>query len=219
MARIGEELLLLLLDNAAAQPRLERTRRERLLSAAVLLDLAYACMIRPSLPADPVADGRLVVLTASEPADTLLAPALNLLARKPITAAGAITRLHGDTERRLLIRLEDRGELRRVRLCRKGFKQKDAWPLTDRTRAARARSALLATLFDDHRPDPTTAAIVSLLYAADGLDALLSLDQRGWQWVEGRAGEIASGSWVDEDSGLPEVNLAVTTAAVRTALV
>ncbi|MDT5302089.1 MAG: hypothetical protein QOG79_5331, partial [Mycobacterium sp.] len=42
MAQIAEDLFLLLLDNASAQPALERDRRERLLAAAVLLDLAYA---------------------------------------------------------------------------------------------------------------------------------------------------------------------------------
>ncbi len=92
-----------------------------------------------------------------------------------------------------------------------------AWPMTNRARVDRARSALLAALFDGQRPDPPTAAIISLLHAVDGLGALLSLNERGWQWVQGRAGEIASGRWVD-DNKMSDVNLAVTTAAVRTAL-
>jgi len=46
MAQIAEELYLLLLDNASAQPALDRQRRERVVAAAVLLDLAYACLIR-----------------------------------------------------------------------------------------------------------------------------------------------------------------------------
>ena len=49
--------------------------------------------------------------------------------------------------------------------------------------------------------------------------ARLSLNERGWRWVHGRAGEIASGSWVDESAtALPEVNLAVTASAMRSAL-
>ncbi len=68
-------------------------------------------------------------------------------------------------------------------------------------------------------PAPTTAAIVSLLHAVDGLGALLSLNDRGWRWVHMRASEIAGGSWVDEyETALPEVNLAVTASAVRSAL-
>lgn len=58
-----------------------------------------------------------------------------------------------------------------------------------------------------------------MLHAADGLGALLSLNDRGWRWVHARAGEIASGSWVDESpTGMAEVNLAVTASAVRRAL-
>jgi hypothetical protein len=76
----------------------------------------------------------------------------------------------------------------------------------------------LAALFDGHRPDPATAAIVSLLHAVHGLGAVLSLNDRGWQWVVDRANEIASGTWVD-DENIADVNLAVTAAAVRAALV
>ena len=54
----------------------------------------------------------------------------------------------------------------------------------------------------------------------DGLGALLSLNDRGWWWVHARAGEISSGSWVDDSpTALPEVNLAVTASAVRQALI
>jgi hypothetical protein len=58
-----------------------------------------------------------------------------------------------------------------------------------------------------------------LLHAADGLGALLSLNDRGWRWVHARASEIASGSWVHEyPTALPEMNLAVTASVVRSAL-
>ena len=84
---------------------------------------------------------------------------------------------------------------------------------------AQARAALLSALFDRQPPDPPTAAIISLLHAVDGLGALLSLNDRGWRWVTCAAGEIASGSWVDEyETALPEMNLAVTASAVRPAL-
>ena len=36
------------------QPGLDRARRERVLTAAVLLDLAHACRIRPAMPGEPV---------------------------------------------------------------------------------------------------------------------------------------------------------------------
>ena len=90
--------------------------------------------------------------------------------------------------------------------------------MPDRSRVDQARSALLGALFDLRRPAPTTAAIISLLHAVDGLGALLSLNERGWQWVDSRAAEIAAGCWVDAAGGLPQVNLAVTVSAVKPAL-
>jgi hypothetical protein len=115
--------------------------------------------------------------------------------------------------------LEQTGQIRRIRLQSKRFSQSYAWPLTNRERVGQARSALLSALFDRRPPTPATAAIISLLHAADGLGALLSLNDRGWRWVHARAGEIASGSWVDEyPTALPEVNLAITASAVRQAL-
>ena len=79
--------------------------------------------------------------------------------------------------------LEQTGQIRRIRLQTRRFNQPYAWPLTNRDRVDPARAALLSALFDRHPPTPSTAAIVSLLHAVDGLGALLSLNDRGWRWV------------------------------------
>lgn len=222
MARIAEDLLLLLLDNASAQPKLDRARRERVLTAAALLDLAYACRIRPAVDSEPVAAGRLVVLSGPHPADPVLAPALQLLLRRPISPAAAIAKLRRATPPAVFAQLERDGQIRRVRLQGNSFRgltRTYAWPLIDRTRVSLVRAALRSALFDDDHPDPTTAAIISLLHTIDGLGAVLSLSERGWEWVRSRAGDIASGDWgSDSEPGLAEVNLAVTTAAIRPAL-
>ncbi|EHB56532.1 hypothetical protein MycrhDRAFT_3726 [Mycolicibacterium rhodesiae JS60] len=218
MARIAEDLLLLLLDNAAAQPGLEPARLQPLLAGAVLLDLAYDCRIRPALPEEPVPAGRLVVLMGPAPLDPVVRPALALLQEAPITAGAAIAKLRKQTEDHVLDQLLRTGQIHQIALSQNRFRRNSyAWPLASRTRVDQARSALLAALFDGHRPDPTTAAIVSLLYAAQALGAVLSLNDRGWQWVVDRASEIASGTWVDDEK-MADVNLAVTTAAVRAAL-
>lgn len=218
MARIAEDLLLLLLDNAAAQPGLEPARLQPLLAGAVLLDLAYDCRIRPALPEEPVAAGRLVVLMGPAPLDPVVRPALALLQEAPITAGAAIAKLRKHTEDHVLDQLLRTGQIHQIALSHNRFRRNSyAWPLASRTRVDQARSALLAALFDGHRPDPTTAAIVALLHAAQALGAVLSLNDRGWQWVVDRASEIASGTWVDDDK-MADVNLAVTTAAVRAAL-
>ncbi|WP_167098490.1 GPP34 family phosphoprotein [Mycobacterium sp. DL592] len=218
MARIAEDLLLLLLDNAAAQPAIERGTLQRLMAAAVLLDLAYECRIRPALPHEPVDSDRLVALAGPPPADPVLRPALSLLLQAPMTPAAAIAKLRKRAEDDVLDQLLRTGQLHQVQLSSHRLRRNDyAWPMANRTRVDRARSALLAALFDGQRPDPQTASIVSLLHAVNALGVLLSLNERGWQWVAGRASEIASGTWVD-DAQMADINLAVTTAAVRAAL-
>jgi len=219
MAQIAEDLFLLLLDNASAQPSLDHPRREKVLSAAVLLDLAHACRIRPAMAGEQIEPGRLVALSVPGPMDPIVGPAFELLQRKPLRPETAVKRLSKHAEQNVTNWLEYTGQIRRVRLNSKRFSQPYAWPLTNRDRVSQARSALLAALFDRRPPTPSTAAIISLLHAVDGLGALLSLNDRGWRWVHGRAGEIAMGSWVDESpTALPELNLAVTASAVRAAL-
>jgi Golgi phosphoprotein 3 (GPP34) len=219
MAQIAEDLFLLLLDNASAQPALERERRERLLAAAVLLDLAYACRIRPAVPGDPTGQGRLVALAGGGPVDPVAQPAFQLLERHPLRPEAAVSKLRKSTQENVALHLERQGQVRRVRLQSKRFNTPYAWPLTNRDRVGRARAQLLSALFDRRPPTPSTAGIVSLLHAADGLGALLSLNDRGWRWVHARASEIASGSWVHEyPTALPEMNLAVTASVVRSAL-
>jgi hypothetical protein len=219
MAQIAEDLFLLLLDNASAQPGMEQGRRERVLAGAVLLDLAFACRIRPAVPGDPVEAGRLLALAAGGPPDPVAEPAFQLLQRRPLSPDAAVSKLRKDTQDHLAVHLERLGQIRRVRLQSKRFSKPYAWPLTNRERVGRARAELLSALFDRRPPTPATAGIVSLLHGADGLGALLSLNDRGWRWVHARASEIASGSWVNEyPTALPEMNLAVTASAVRSAL-
>lgn len=216
MAQIAEDLFLLLLDNATAQPALERKRRERVLAAAVVLDLAYACRVRPAGPGDAVEAGRLVALAAGGPTDPVVEPAFKLLERRALRPARAVSILGKDIQENVALHLERLGQIRRVKVPSKRFTHADAWPLTSRDRVAAARTALLSALFDRRPPTPATAGIVTLLHAADGLGALLSLNDRGWRWVHARATEIASGSWVDEyPTAMREVNLAVTASVLR----
>lgn len=218
MARIAEDLLLLLLDNAAAQPPIEHPKLRRLLAAAVLLDLAYDCRVRPALAGEPVPPDHLVALAGPPPIDPVLRPALALLSAAPITPRAAIAKLRKRAEDDVLDQLLRTGQLHQVQLTSHRLRRNTyAWPMANRARVDRARSAVLGALFDGQRPDPHTAAIISLLHTVDALGTLLSLNERGWQWVQGRAGEIASGTWVD-DSKMSDVNLAVTAAAVRGAL-
>jgi hypothetical protein len=219
MAQIAEDLFLLLLDNATAQPALERGRRERVLSAGVLMDLAYACRVRPSVPGDAVEPGRLVALQAGGATDPVVEPVFQLLQSQSLSPSRAVAKISRDVQENVAVHLERLGQIRRVRVASKRFAPVYAWPLIHRERVAMARTDLLSALFDRRPPTPATAAIVTVLHAADGLGALLSLNDRGWRWVHSRATEIASGSWVDEyPTALPEINLAVTASVLRSTL-
>jgi Golgi phosphoprotein 3 (GPP34) len=182
------------------------------------LDLALACRVRPSVDGEPM-PGRLLLLTGPELDDPILDPALRRLQRRPLKPRTAVAKLGRGVEPALLNRLEQGGHIRPIQLRGKRFNGTRAWPMADRSRVDKARSALLAALFDNRCPTPTTAAIISLLHPVDGLGALLSLNERGWDWVRSRAADIAGGGWVDESSAdLPQVNLAVMASAVRPAL-
>jgi Golgi phosphoprotein 3 (GPP34) len=219
VAQIAEDLFLLLLDNAESQPGLDRSRRSRVLSGAVLLDLALLCRVRPTVNGEPVAPGRLVALAGPMPLDPIMDPAFELLAQRPLTPAAAVSKLRRGVQDNIAGHLQRTGQIRRVQLQNKRFSHHLSWPVINRERVTQARAALLSALFDREPPTPPTAAIVSLLHAVDGLGALLSLNDRGWRWVHMRASEIASGSWVDEyETALPEMNLAITASAMRPAL-
>jgi Golgi phosphoprotein 3 (GPP34) len=219
VAQIAEDLFLLLLDNADSQPGLDRIRRGRVLSGAVLLDLALLCRVRPTVNGEPVAPGRLVALAGPMPLDPIMDPAFALLARKPLTPSAAVSKLRRGVQDTIAEHLERTGQIRHVRLESKRMHQPTAWPVMNHERVKQARAALLSALFDREPPAPPTAAIISLLHAVDGLGALLSLNDRGWRWVHMRASEIAGGSWVDEyETALPEMNLAITASVMRQAL-
>ncbi|MCB9442031.1 MAG: GPP34 family phosphoprotein [Mycolicibacterium sp.] len=240
MSTIAGALMQVLLDNASAQPLLDVTRRRRMLAAATLLDLALACRLRPATPEDPVPEDTLVVLAGpSLSEDPVLGPALDLLARRPLTAPAAVGRLARRTEARLLTALRDSGQVTPMRLApspsspavisgrRPRRSDRRAWLLTDRTQAAAVRAELLAVLVDGAPVRPPVAGLISVLHAGDSVRELLSLDPRAWPRVLDVSAEIAAGSWLlnrpddnepDDEPTLAEVNLAVTSALVCAAI-
>ena len=214
MARIAEDLLLLLLDNPAAQPRLDRSRLTRMLAAALILDLAYDCRVRPSLPEDPLPPGHLVALAGPVPTDPAVRPALAMLTQGPITPAAAIAKLRKHAEDDVLDQLLRTGQIHQVGLSTHRLRRNTyAWPVKNRTRVDAIHAAVEAAVSGRHRPDAVTAAIIALLHRGGDLAAALSLND---EQARG-AGEIAGGPWPD-GSNTAEVNLAMTAAAVLPAL-
>ena len=221
MARIAEDLALLLLDNASAQPALGPQARCYRLRCCWIL--AHACRIRPAVDSEPVEAGRLVALIGPEPTDPVVIPGAAVIAAPPdqpgrrdrktaspdhrrgVLAVGA-RRSHppGSTAKQRLQRLQDGARVAAARPDPGRRDSRDAHGGVVRRPPARPRDG------DRH------------LAAAYG--------RRAGRWCSAstsgpgsgccnRAADIASGSWVGEaEPELAEVNLAVTTAAIRQAL-
>ena len=106
MAQIAEDLLLLLLDNASAQPGLDQPRATACSPRAVLLDLAHACRIRPSIAGESGAPDGWWRLTGPGSTDPVARPAFDLLQRTAPEPGAAIAKLGKDVEDRLVGQLE-----------------------------------------------------------------------------------------------------------------
>lgn len=213
MARIAEDLSLLLLDNPSAQPQLERLPLTRVLAAALILDLAYDCRVRPALPEDPVAPGLLVALAGPAPLDPAVRPTLTLLTQGPLSPAAAIAKLRKHAEDDVLDQLLRTGQIHQVTLSTHRLRRNTyAWPVKNRERVNAVRAAVLAAL-SGGRPDAVTAAVISLLHRVGGINAALAVNDEGAR----RAGDIAGSRWGD-GSLTAEINLALTAALVLPAL-
>jgi len=218
MARIAEDLLLLLLDNPESQPRLDRSALGRTLAGALILDLAHDCRVRPAQPEDDVGPGRLVALAGPVPPDPAVRPAWALLQQQPLTVAAAVAALRQRSEDDVLDQLLRTGQIHQIALTRHRLRRNlYRWPVKNRARVAVARADLLGALFENRRPEPVTAALISLLHAIGGMSTVLDLNDAGVRAVALRAGEIADGAWADR-SDTAQVNLKLTAAEVLPAL-
>lgn len=218
MARIAEDLLLLLLDNPESQPALDRARLSRVLAAALILDLALECRVRPAQPEEPVPAGELIALTGPVPMDPAVRPALTMLEQGPLSPRSAIARLRRRSEDDVLDQLLRTGQLHQIQLSSHRLRRNTyAWPLHDRDRVDQVRAAVLAALFERRRPDAATAAVIALLHRTHSLGLALGLNDSDTQRAAQSAEALLAGGWAD-GSKTGEANLEVTAAAVLPAL-
>ncbi len=214
MARISEDLLLLLLDNPEEQPLLDSVKLGRVLAGALILDLALDRRVRPTLPHEDLPAGHLVALAGGVPLDPSVRPALALLEQRPITPADAVVAIGKHAEDQVLDQLLRTGQLHQVQLTAHRLRRNHyRWPAKNRGRVAIARSELIGALFEKRRPSPVTAAIVGLLHGSGEIGAVLLLNEAGIAFVDERSQEIIGGDWVDSED-TAEVNLSLTLAAL-----
>jgi len=218
MARIAEDLLLLLLDNPDEQPHVDRAPLGRALAGALILDLAFDCRVRPTLPDEPLPAGHLTALAGPVPVDPAVRPTWTVLQQQPLTPADALAAIRKHAEDDVLDQLLRTGQIHQIQLTAHRLRRNHyRWPVKNRSRVAVARSELLGVLFEQRRPNPVTAALTCLLHGVHGLEAVLSLNDTGARVVDERAREIADGGWVD-GSETAQVNLSLTLAQVLPAL-
>lgn len=218
MALIAEGLLLLLLDNDSARPSLSRFRVDSVLAAAVLLDLAYACRVRPAFPDEPLPSERLIALQGPVPLDPVVRPALSLLEQGPITPADAIATLSMDTNNIVLGQLLRTGQIRQIQTPPQRFQRsRYIWPIHNRAQVDNIRSAVLGTLFHAQKPDPPIAAIIALLQTIDGFDAVLDVNESDFQRIHSSINNVMCNTWVDTTQ-ITHINLATTGPHILAAL-
>ncbi len=218
MARIAEDVLLLLLDNPEEQPRLERGPLGRVLAAALILDLAFDRRVRQTIADEPLPAGHLVALEGPVPLDPSVRPTLALLEQRPITAADALSALRKHAEDTVLDQLLRTGQIHQVQLSSHKVRRNHyRWPVKNRGRVAVLRSEIIGVIFEQRTPSPSNAAVICLLNQVKALQAVLELNDEGTRVVDERAREIVDGGWADE-TDTAELNLALTLADVVPAI-
>jgi hypothetical protein len=188
-----EDLLLLLIDDVTGKVVLDRTRLERVLAGAVLVDLAATGRIVPAPPGGSVKAGRVVVVDHRPTGDGLLDEALARLAGKPSRPARAVEKLVKGLRPAALTRLVEAGYVREEHRRAMGVFPTTAWPALRPEHEARVRADLLAVLVDGRSPDPRIAALVSLLSAVDAVPKVVSVVDR--RALVRRARALAEHDW------------------------
>lgn len=218
MDLIAEDLTLLLLDDDSGRPLVDSTKLTHSLAGALLLELALAGSVVPEGPAEKSAKGTgKIVAAGPQPTDPLLALAWEACADKPRRAAAVIQKIDSKVKEPLLERIAGKGWIQVERRKVLGIFPSRSFPETDGRHEAELRSALDAVLLRDQDPDARTAALVSLLAAAEALPKLYpDLDRDARKALQARAAQVSEGEWAGAAvrRAINEVQSAVMTAVM-----
>jgi hypothetical protein len=190
---LAEDLLLLLIDDASGKPLLDRTRLDRGLAGAVLLELALAERVVPVTDAEPTGRTPLAVRDPSPTGDELLDDGLARLAGRPRKAPRAVELLVRGLHQKLLTRIVAAGFVRAEHGTTLGLFPTTRWPAARPEHKAAVRAALSQVLLVGTTPDRRTAALVSLLNAVDAVPKVVPTDDK--RALVRRAREVADGDW------------------------
>ncbi|MDT0202763.1 GPP34 family phosphoprotein [Nocardioides sp. AE5] len=217
---LAEDLLLLLLDDETG--KLDATWIDPLLGGAMLTELAAGELLEVRKGGTWSRAKVHVLPGATPPGDPLLTGALGVVAERERTAQDLVNRLGKGLKDALLARLAERGIIRLEEGRFLGIFPTKRWPTVDSSHEDEVRRHLAAALLHGVTPTQHTAALVSLLHAADRAHKVLDNQGLPARQVKARAKEIAEGDWAAKavrdaisaaQAATTAVMIATTTAA------
>ena len=217
MTLIAEDLLLLLIDDVSGRLMLDRTRLDRVLAGAVLIELALGGRISPATPGESARAGTLVVRPAGPTGDAVLDAALTRLrSAAPTTPARAVEKLVKGIRETLLGRVVEAGFVREQHGTALGVFPTTRWPAIDLRHEAALRGELSAVLLQGQAPQRRSAALISLLVAVDAVPKVVATTDR--RALVRRARQVADGDWAGDAvrKAVDAVNAAVIAVMVAT---
>ena len=214
---IAEDLLLLATDDASGKITVSSMELDPALAGAVVIDLVVAGRIN----LDGDGRGAKVVVTDSTPmGDPVLDAALQSLIEKgPVKPGSAISRLAKGLRERVNIQLEQRGLHRREEGRVLGLFPTTRWKAEDSGYENGLRSHLAGVLLKGLPPDGRSAAIISVLTAANLLKTVV--DKPDLKAAKARGKEIGDDNWAADSVRrvIQETQAAISTAVMVSTVV
>lgn len=214
---IAEDVLLLATDDDTGKTTVSSMQLDPALAGAVLIELVVAGRVNLQ------GEGRQAQVVVTDPAplgDPVLDVALQSLIEKGPQKPGAtISRLGKGLRDRLNDQLAARGILRREDGKVLGIFPTTRWPTQDPGYEAGVRAPVVGALLKGVEPDGKTAAIISVLTAADMLNTVVQ--KPDLKAAKARGKEIGDGNWatdsvrkvIQEAQGAIAAAVMVTTTA------
>ncbi|MYR46551.1 GPP34 family phosphoprotein [Streptomyces sp. SID5910] len=209
---LGEQIMLLSLDDTTGAPQLQ-SQSEFMISSASVLELALADRVR-------IEDDRLVVTDPTPPGVPALDTALARIAAadEPKDVQAWIFELREEAVDGARQGLLDKGVIREERTRRWGIFPTSRYPEADASVEAVVRQRLESVVLEGEEPDARTAALVVLLHTGGLRDLVFAgADTTA---VDERMAELAEGHWAEPAMKqlIDSVYVALTTTAASTTI-
>ena len=209
---IAEDVLLLATDDATGKSTISALQLDPALAGAVLIELVVAGRV------NLLGEGRQakVVVTDGTPlGDPVLDVALqSLIDKGPCKPVQAIRLLAKGLRARLNDLLEQRGILRRESGKVLGLFPTTRWPARDSGPEQDVRALVVGVLLNGQEPDGRTAAVISVLTAADMLKTVVQ--RPDIKAAKARGKDIGAGNWAGDSirKVIQETQAAMTAAVM-----